>query len=154
MLYQGHAIFLAKGDIAIDADLGARCDSAAGGGACTSQFAHTTFPEQSLFTFYTPGTIRIGDPTSPSPASGAMGRFYAGTTFLVRSSSQIVGGVTARAFDLQGVPKFWQVKMPATVTALPGYGPQDQPARPSSRWEVREIHWKECSQRPVPAQPC
>jgi hypothetical protein len=136
--YRGHAIFLASSDISIDTNL-------APIGA-----PNLAFPDQNLFTFYTPKDIVIGA-TQPR---GVIGRFYAGETFRVQTASQIVGGVSAREFNLAQLSKFWQVRMPATVTALPGYGPQAQPARPSQRWEVREIRWKECAQRPVPEEPC
>jgi hypothetical protein len=153
--YQGHAIFLARGttadissnlpSIAIDAELRARCDP-----LCSEPQVHTTFPQRSLLTFYTPGNIFLGT-TGPRPY---LGRFYAGNKLVTTQQIDLVGEATARLFDLgTQVPRFWEVKLPLTPTALPARARQGQPPRGAARWTVSPLKWKECT-GPATDQPC
>jgi hypothetical protein len=133
--FRGNAIFVVKGNAAdtigssnasfsIDTDLLPAC-----AGACP---ANKAFPQTNLFHFYTPGNIFMGDIAQRSFA----GDFYAGGKWSTAKQTQLLGGVTARVFDLTGqVPDFWQVTLPRIGTAFP---PRAQ------RWNVTPIRWKEC----------
>ena len=133
--FRGNAIFVAKGNAAdtigssnasfsIDTDLLPAC-----AGACP---VNNAFPQTNSFHLYTPGNIFMGDTAQRSFA----GEFYAGGMWSTKKQTQLLGGVTARVFDLTGqVPDFWQVTMPRTATAFP---PRAQ------RWNVTPVRWKEC----------
>jgi PilX N-terminal len=153
-LYQGHAIFLVRGNtaditgnqpsIAIDADLRALCDP------CDPAEIHKTFPKRSSLTFYTPGNIFLGM-TGPRDF---MGRFYAANKLTTTQQINVVGEATARVFDLgTQVPRFWEVPMALAPSGLPTRAPQAQPPRGPARWRVGLLRWKECPIA-VTNQPC
>ncbi len=129
ILYQGHATFLARGDIVISASLLTYCPT------CPDDPDHSSFPQKNLLSFLTPGDISVG----LKPQQEQMGLFYAGNQWSTAKQTIVVGAVTAKFFDMgTNVPRFFQVPalnatMSETVVAVSG-----------SRWSVAASNWKEC----------
>jgi hypothetical protein len=166
--YRGHLAILAngavgddspgseRGSIVVEAGLRALCEST----ACflppgmVIPPTQASFPDRSLLTLYTPGNIFAFVTGTPAVVPALIGRFYAQRKFRIVRQIDVVGAATAATFDMGGqVPRFWEVKMPLTTTALPAYAPQLQPARGSPRWKVATVRWKECSGT-VTSGPC
>jgi hypothetical protein len=168
LYYRGHLAILAngavgddspagdKGSIAIEAGLRPICESS----ACfllppmAIPSAQASFPDRSLLTLYTPGNIFAFVSGSPTVVPAAIGRFYAQRKFRTARQIDVVGAATAATFDVGAqVPRFWEVKLPVTTTALPAYEPQLEPPRGSPRWKVATVRWKECAAT-VTGDPC
>jgi hypothetical protein len=141
------ASFLVKGNssditsdlasIAIDPDW-----LACPGTPCPATSAdHLTFPQKSVIHFYTPGNVFMGIESQRN----MMGYWYAGNKWKTAKQTNVVGGVTARIFDITDqVPSFWEAKAPRIQTAFPPRG---------QRYSVTTIRWKECVGT-VPAGAC
>ncbi len=133
--YQGHAIFLAQGDIAIDPSLLTYCP------ACPD---HDSFPQKNLLTFLTPGNIDMGFRSNRD----MIGLFYAGGQWSSSKQTNVVGAITAESFDMGNqVPKFFQVR------ALTGSISETIVPVSAQRWSVTTSKWKEC-QGTVTSSPC
>lgn len=102
---------------------------------------HCTFPQKSAIWFYTPGNIFMGLRAQVNQ----MGYWYAGNKWKTTKQTNVLGGVTARIFDVTGqVPSFWQVNAPRSSTSFPPRG---------QRYSVSTTRWKECVGA-VPAGAC
>lgn len=160
-LYQGQAMFLAKGKISIDPNLLTLCtNNILAPIACNATLNttpadhsdhdldvnddHRSFPKKNLLTFLTPGDMDIGLTSNRD----MIGIFYAGDTWKTTKQTNVVGAVTARIFDMGNqVPKFFQV--PQLTNLLPEtlFPPRQL------KWKVATARWKECKGT-VPGGPC
>jgi hypothetical protein len=152
--FLGHAAILARGNPADTAtNTNTNVGSIVIGSTLLVQAVppiHTSFPQRSLLTLYTPGNIFLG---STGPVD-VMARLHAGSRIVTTQKINFIGAATAATFDLgTQVPRFWAVRMPLTPTALPSLGPQAQPPRSSPRLHVTTLRWKDCSGT-VTDQPC
>jgi len=141
-LYQGHATFLARGDIAIEVTILPHCPSCPDQGGASND--HDSFPQKNLLTFLTPGNIDMGLTANRK----MMGLFYAGVGWSTGFATSVAGAITAGFMDMGSqVPKFFQVpELDSTLSErlfLVG-GP---------RWTVTASNWKEC-QGTLGSGPC
>ena len=141
--YQGHATFLARGDITIEVDLLTDCPSCPDQGGVGND--HDSFPQKNLLTFLTPGNINMGTSIA---GKDMMGLFYAGVQWTTAFDTEVVGAITAGFIDMGSqVPKFFQVpELGRTLSErlFPVGGP---------RWSLTASNWKEC-QGTLGSGPC
>ncbi len=124
--YQGHAIFLAKGDIAVDAALLTPCSP------CPD---HDSFPRKHTLALFTPGKVTVGL-TASNPTIMAI--IYAGQRWSTTKQTISVGTVAAGSFDMGSqVPRFFQVPALSSrlvATLFPPEGP---------KWKLNAALWEE-----------
>ena len=143
--YRGNAAIVAKGtaadtlantaktnfSIVIDAAFLA-CAPNAAFTDCSTGVDTSSFPKKNLVTLYTPGSTIMGETSQRD----FFGQFYSGIKWETSKSTNVLGAVTARVFNITAnVPTFWEVKMPVTATAFPPRGP---------RMGVGIVRWKQC----------